>query len=320
MSQVGRSTRCHTSENAMPDENQQPFERPRPSPTPVSVNFASEVLLNASVDKVEKGLESDVLAFAGPITWHLESLIRTTLEWRANHDLRNRLTVILQTGGGSVEEAERIVNVLRAFYTKVDFVVPNFAFSAGTVMVMAGNDIYMDYFSVLGPIDPQIQVPAQVPGQSDWVSASGFLVWYDRLVEKSRKGTITTAELQLLMEKFHPAEMYRYEQARNLSRVLVEDWLTEHKFQGETNSDSSHKAKNIAQQLSDTNKWLSHGRGIPLRTLNEELELDILDLRQQDHYLELLSYWQVFIDYVEQRNHHLTGAVHVKERYAANSA
>ena len=310
----------------MPNEkqNQQPFERPRPGPTLVSVNFASEVLLNASVDKVEKGLKSDVLAFTGPITWYLESLIRTTLEWRANHDanheLSNRLTVILQTGGGSVEETERIVNVLRAFYEKVDFVVPNFAFSAGTVMVMAGNDIYMDYFSVLGPIDPQIQVPAQVPGQSEWVSASGFLVWYERLVDKSRDGTITTAELQLLMEKFHPAEMYRYEQARNLSRVLVEDWLTKYKFQDETNSGSSCRAKNIAQQLSDTDKWLSHGRGIPLSTLNEQLELDIQDLRQRDHYLELLSYWQVFIDYVEQRNHHLTGAVHVKEKYAANSA
>jgi hypothetical protein len=307
------------SSNAMPDENKPSFSPPPTGPTSVSVNFATEVLLDTRVEELEQGLESDVLAFVGPITMLLESQIRTTLEWRSHHDLRDRLTVILETVGGSVEQTERIVNVLRAFYPIVDFVVPNYAFSAGTVMVMSGNSIYMDYFSVLGPIDPQIQVPAQVPGQSDWVSASGFLVWYERLVKKSQEGTITTAELQLLLEKFHPAEMYRYEQARNLSCSLVENWLTEYKFQDGPCSDSRSKANDIAQQLSDTNTWLSHGRGIPRRTLNEQLKLDVRDLRQQDHYKELLFYWQVFIDYVMQRNHHFMGAVHVKERYTANS-
>ena len=321
MPEARESTCCHASENAMSNENKQCFVLPQPSPAPISVNFASEVLLNTHVEDLENYMESDVLAFVGSISWILESQIRATLEWlRSHRNLRERITVILETNGGSVEATERIVNVFRAFYPSVDFIVPNFAFSAGTVMVMAGNDIYMDYFSVLGPIDPQIQVPAQVPGQSEWVSASGFLVWYDRLVNKSRMGTITTAELQLLMEKFHPAEMYRYEQARNLSRTLVEKWLTEYKFQSGPGTNSNSKAMSIAQQLSDTDKWLSHSRGIPRRTLNEELELDIRDLRQPDHYKELLTYWQVFIDYVLQRNHYLTGAVHVNKRYAANSA
>lgn len=67
------------------------------------------------------------MAFVGPITMILEAQIRTTLEWRSHHDLRDRLTVILETVGGSVEQTERIVNVLRAFYPVVDFVVPNYA-------------------------------------------------------------------------------------------------------------------------------------------------------------------------------------------------
>lgn len=53
--------------------------------------------------------------------------------------------------------------------------------SAGTVLVMSGNKIYMNYFSVLGPIDPQIERPGgtMVPGL-------GYLIKYDRLIENPK--------------------------------------------------------------------------------------------------------------------------------------
>ena len=46
---------------------------------------------------------------------------------------------------------------------------------------MAGDAIYMDYFSVLGPIDPQL------PKDDKMIPALGYLEQYKRLIEKSQK-------------------------------------------------------------------------------------------------------------------------------------
>lgn len=59
---------------------------------------------------------------------------------------------MLTTLGGSATAAERAVKVLRHFYNEVNFVVPDYAYSAGTILCMSGDNIYMDYFGVLGPI------------------------------------------------------------------------------------------------------------------------------------------------------------------------
>lgn len=65
------------------------------------------------------------------------------------------LIVVLETVGGYIETAQRMVSVMRKHYKEVSFIVPSHAYSAGTVLVLSGDKIYMDYYSVLGPIDPQ---------------------------------------------------------------------------------------------------------------------------------------------------------------------
>jgi ClpP class serine protease len=52
---------------------------------------------------------------------------------------------------------ERIVSVFRKHYDIVEYVVPNYAYSASTILVLSGDEIYLDYYSVLGPIDPQME-------------------------------------------------------------------------------------------------------------------------------------------------------------------
>ncbi|WP_414521440.1 SDH family Clp fold serine proteinase, partial [Umezakia ovalisporum] len=67
---------------------------------------------------------------------------------------KRHLLVILETEGGSIETTERIADVFRHHYPlgEVSFLIPNFAMSAGTILVMSGDRILMDYYSVLGPI------------------------------------------------------------------------------------------------------------------------------------------------------------------------
>ena len=78
---------------------------------------------------------------------------------------------------------------------------------------MAGDAIWMDYASTLGPIDPQIRRNGQ------YVPALGYLEQYQRLVDKSANGDLTTAELAYLVQNFDPAELFQYEQERDLSIV-----------------------------------------------------------------------------------------------------
>ena len=48
-----------------------------------------------------------------------------------------------------MEVTERMVNIIRHFYEEVVFIVPDVALSAGTIFVMSGDEIMMDYYSCL---------------------------------------------------------------------------------------------------------------------------------------------------------------------------
>src|SRR6478609_2807025 len=71
----------------------------------------------------------------------------------SNLDGTAKLDIILETGGGSAEVAEDIVRLVHAKYDEVNFIIPGWAKSAGTIMAMAGDEILMEPGSALGPID-----------------------------------------------------------------------------------------------------------------------------------------------------------------------
>jgi hypothetical protein len=87
----------------------------------------------------------------------------------------------------------------------------------------------MDYYSILGPIDPQIK-----NRQGVFVPALGYLDKYNELVQKSAAGGLTPAELTFLVQKFDPAELHRFEQARDHSVDLLKKWLVQYKFKNWT--------------------------------------------------------------------------------------
>jgi Serine dehydrogenase proteinase len=78
------------------------------------------------------------------------------------------LDVLIHSPGGSAEAAETIVEELRRkFPGHVRFIVPSYAKSAATMMVMSGNIILMDEDAELGPIDPQFFTRnGVVPGEA----------------------------------------------------------------------------------------------------------------------------------------------------------
>jgi ClpP class serine protease len=69
------------------------------------------------------------------------------------------IDIVLHTPGGLVLAAEQIACALSRHSAKVTVFVPHYAMSGGTLIAMAADEIVMDPNGVLGPVDPQLQMP-----------------------------------------------------------------------------------------------------------------------------------------------------------------
>ena len=152
------------------------------------------------------------MSIISPIFPGLETRVRDAIEKFS--DKKVKISIILDTPGGIVEVVERMVETIRHYYLEVIFIVPNIAMSAGTVFAMSGDRILMDYFSCLGPIDPQIEKDEK------FVPALSYLNQFERLNEKAMQGELTSAEYALL-SKLDLGELYQFEQAKELSIELL---------------------------------------------------------------------------------------------------
>jgi ClpP class serine protease len=286
-------------------------------PSSINANLTVENLLKEYLEKLEQELQADVLVYIGPITYGVDSELRNAIELRQKR--RKKLAVILETEGGYIEVAERLANLFRHYYSKsVEFIVPNFAMSAGTVLVMSGDSIYMDYFSVLGPIDPQVEQ------EGGFIPALGYLEKYDELIEKSKKGNLTQAELHFLIAKFDPAMLHKYEQAKELSISLLKEWLVKYKFKNwkitktrkmtVTPQMRKERAEEIGEKLNKTKIWHTHSKCISMQTLRRYLKLEIEDIEEMPTVNKYLKeYYQLLTDYMAKRE--LLGLVHVREEF-----
>lgn len=181
--------------------------------------------LNQRLRKLEYYFSSDVIFYYGEIHPALEKSFRDFIE-QLKKDTefdRSRLTILLNTPGGSAETVEKMVKIVRFNYEEVYFVVPDYAMSAGTIFCMSGDKIFMDYSSSLGPIDPQVY------NGKTWVPALGYLDKVEELIKKSANGDLTEAEF-LILQKVDLAELRSYEMARDLTVSLLKEWLVKYKF------------------------------------------------------------------------------------------
>ncbi|WP_093567362.1 ATP-dependent Clp protease proteolytic subunit [Methylobacterium sp. 174MFSha1.1] len=148
----------------------------------ISSNSFIETELCTKIKNIGDHTASDVVSLIAPMQHGIDDLMRDSIEEIKNK--KPKVIVILETDGGSIEVVERIADLLRYHYPQeVSFLIPSHAMSAGTVLAMSGDNIYMDYFSILGPIDPQ--VVSRSKGDV-YVPALGYLQKYEDLLSKSK--------------------------------------------------------------------------------------------------------------------------------------
>lgn len=262
-------------------------------------------IMHAKLLDLEKYLNADVFVYYGSIVLNLENFIKQLIEdLSKDKNKHDTLFVILTTNGGSLSPVERIVNVFRHFYKEVNFIIPDHAYSAGTIMCMSADNIYMDYYSVLGPIDPQVQNK-----DGHLVPALNYLDKINEMLVKAQEGTLSDAEFVILKD-FDLAELREYEQARDLAISILEKWLVQYKFKNWNNhkdgtavtlKEKTERAKDIAKELSDNNKWKSHGRPINMDILINELKLKVEDYGKDNKLNELIKeYYKHMEEYISQ--------------------
>lgn len=274
--------------------------------------------LQTHLTEIEQTFNADLLTIISPISYGLDLQLNNALKNLTNK--KEKIVIIHDTEGGIVEVVERMVNAIRHYYKHVTFIIPDRAMSAGTIFALSGNRILMDYFSCLGPIDPQIQKDGK------FVPALAYLEQFDRLNNLAKLGQLTTAEYALL-NQFDLGELYQFEQAKELSRDLLVKWLSNYKFK-DWKTTSTNKtavtpdmkqeaAANIANILSNNKLWHSHSRPINMETLINAVNIQIEDYHQIPEYPGLgkliQEYFELLKDYMNRSK--IVSFIHTRDYF-----
>lgn len=203
------------------------------------------------------------------------------------HDLLSNLhgdsvDVFLETPGGDGVVARDMVEMLHDRFKHVAFIVPGWAKSAGTIMVMGGHEILMGPTSALGPID------AQLTFEGKRFSADALLEGMRAIQDEvGATGQLNQALIPML-QRISPGDLQNARNAMDFARVTVREWLCKHKFKNwmthrttnigtaVTDEDRERRASEIAAELSKHQRWKTHNRSLRLADL-EAMRLEVVD-------------------------------------------
>ena len=211
-----------------------------------------------------------------------------------NHDT---IDLLLSTPGGSGDAAKRIGDFLQSKFNEINILVAGEAKSAGTILAMCGDTINMTETGCLGPID------AQMPNyKGGYYSAFDYVKWVDdkkTLVNnqiKSGNHPYINPVDQIMIAQINPGELEKAKNALEFGKEIVVEWLWKRKFkhwiETETGKISvteemrKKRAKEIAENLSNHEKWRDHGRSIKAHELSDKLKIDIL--KNDENVTELI--------------------------------
>ena len=169
-----------------------------------------------------------------------------------HHVPRNRaVDLLLHTFGGSADVAEKLMGMLRGHVGTAELrvIVPDYAKSAGTLMVLGADKVVMSDMSELGPIDPQILLADR------WQAVQNYLDAYDEHAATLKTDPDNTAA-RIMLGKLDPATLKLCETAVDRARQAAENLLKRGMFRKGGNWSLT------VSELLDTARWLSHGQVI----------------------------------------------------------
>lgn len=216
------------------------------------------------------------------------------------------LDVILHSPGGFAEAAESIVDLLRAKFTNIRFIIPNAAKSAATMLAMSGNKIIMDERSELGPTDPQMLVNRD--GQTVVAPAHDIKQQFEMAKKEIISNPQNMSPWLPIVRQYGPSLLAECNRSLSLSKTLVTKWLKRYMFYGDRRAGA--KAARIAGYLTSKVQFKSHARKVGIDDLVSKGAI-ILDMRT-DPALQT-AVWDVY--QALQFTFAMTGAYKVFENH-----
>jgi len=259
-----------------------------PSQTPLWHSmYADRYHRQALIKEIEKETERKFLVYVARIDAainHTDILgFGDLLHGFDNEDV----DLLLQSPGGEIDRAEKIVGMCRERCKTLRVIVPESAKSAATLIAIASDTILMSDTSELGPVDPQVLFTTAM-GSREFRPAQSFLDGIERIKTESADGTLSPAYFPIL-QGIDPAFIDVCHKAIERSRKFATKWLEKYMCKG-----NKEKAENIANELLNVKKYLSHGAVIDYK----EAKTIGLNVEYCDPSKELWqAMWRLFASY-----------------------
>lgn len=193
-----------------------------------------------------------------------------------------KIDLILHSGGGSAESAERIVNSMYSYCKDFRVIIPTQAKSAATIVAMGSSKILMSDTSEIGSIDPQL---------GNGIAAQSIIKAYEELMqqieEKQRDGKPYDAEL-VLINKIDPVLLRECRKYMDLAQDIASKLLNK-KMRSKRNPIN---VDDIGNNFLDDSRTFSHGRLIGWEAA-KQLGLKVKYIDKNDDIWKIV--WEIYI-------------------------
>ncbi len=164
---------------------------------------------------------------------------------------------------------------------EVNFVIAGEAKSAGTILALSGDNIYMTDTGSLGPIDAQVKIGRSV------VSAHDYKEWVEnKRKEAEEKGSLNPFDA-IMVAQISPGELGGIINSLEFAKDLVSEWLEKYKFKNWKKTESKQeivtdekrkaRAREVANYLANHTEWRSHGRSLKIEDFDGLLQIERID-------------------------------------------
>ena len=221
-------------------------------------------------------------------------------------DFNKGLDLFIHSPGGGVAATESIIHYIHSkFADDVRVFVPQLSMSGGTMIALAGKEIWMGTHSNLGPIDPLFGAqPAQLV-------IDEFDRAYSEIEDEPKKIEVWRP----ILEQIPPTFLSTCEHAIAWSKEIGKNALTAAMFKDD--SDKERKANNIVKALTDASVNKNHGKHlhkeqceeIGLKIVSFESDQDMQDAILCVHHSFMISLMNTNIIKIIE-NH--SGISHIK--------
>lgn len=232
------------------------------------------------IEKVEEDLKVKLVVFICHQSLTLDVAYRFNKIIRKYPKNCERLALLIESGGGDIDIASKIVKLLRTYCKSYVAIIPFYAKSAATLLAVGADEIVMCKSGELGPVDPQIRDPITklfVPASSIKEAINFIEETKDQIVKLS------------MAEKMPPLLMGAYRGSQKVARQYMEEAFEK---LGPKKDEAIHAF---------TDKYISHGYPID-REICNNLKLPIVFPEEQfeNRIYELFETYMDFLTKAEE--------------------